>query len=121
MRQRSVLLVDDDRLILDLYAAALRAAGFTVHQAHDAATARETAARESPALACVDGRLGGRSAAELIGELIRMRVRVIVFTNDQALYDQPPPGTAGRLIKVNTNPADLVAALEAASAGAELE
>jgi len=31
----------------------------------------------------------------------------VVFTNDQALYDHPPAGVSGRLIKVNTRPAEL--------------
>lgn len=109
--------MDDDRLILDLYAAALRAAGFTVFSASDAATARQVAAAENPRLACVDGRLAGQTGAALIAELAASGIRVVVFTNDQSLYDHPPPGIAGRLIKVNTTPADLVEALDRALEG----
>jgi hypothetical protein len=32
---------------------------------------------------------------------------VVIFTNDQFLYDHPPVGVAGRLIKVNTRPHEL--------------
>ena len=110
--RRAVLLVDDDRLILDLYAMALRERGFTVHQATDAATARALAERGRPDLACVDGRLATGSGVALALDLAAMGIRVVIFTNDQALYDRPPAGIAHRLIKVNTSPQNLADELE---------
>jgi len=103
----SVLLVDDEQLILDLYSAALRLRGFTVHQASDAATARAISNRARPDITCIDGRMINQSGADLARHLIDNGARVVIFTNDQALYDHPPAGSAGRLIKVNTRPADL--------------
>jgi DNA-binding NtrC family response regulator len=108
---RSVLLVDDEQLILDLYASALRLRGFAVHLASDATTARAICAHTRPDVVCIDGRMitarspqpGGNLARQLIDE----GARVVIFTNDQALYDHPPAGVAGRLIKVNTRPHEL--------------
>lgn len=105
--QPSVLLVDDDRLVLDLYSLALRQRGFDVHAAGDAADAREIARRVRPDLVCVDGRLFSDSGHLLAGELAGMGLRVVLFTNDQNLFDHPPPGIATRLIKANTPPRDL--------------
>ena len=110
--RRNVLLVDDDRLILDLYAMPLRERGFAVHLASDAATAHALAERVQPELACVDGRLTLGSGIALAGDLAAMGIRVVIFTNDQALYDRPPAGVVHRLIKVNTSPNDLAVELE---------
>ena len=112
MALRSVLLVDDEPIILDLYAAALRQRGFTVHLATDAATARAINARAHPDVTCIDGRMINESGANLARRLIDAGAHVVLFTNDQALYDHPPAGIAGRLIKVNTRPADLADRLQ---------
>ena len=104
---RSVLLVDDEQLILDLYASALRQRGFAVHLASDATTARAICAHTRPDVICIDGRMINTSNAQLGRELVDAGHRVVIFTNDQHLYDNPPDGFAGRLIKVNTRPGDL--------------
>src|SRR5581483_3824810 len=101
MTQRSVLLVDDDRLVLDLYAIALRKHGYTVHTASDAASARAIVAATAPPLVCVDGRLASSSGVGLASEFADGGHQVVIFTNDQALYDRPPRGVVNRLIKVN--------------------
>lgn len=110
--RRGVLLVDDDRLILELYAMALRERGFVVHTAGDPTTARAVADRVQPELACVDGRLATGSGIALARDLAASGVRVVIFTNDQALYDRTPAGVVHRLIKVNTSPHDLAVELE---------
>ena len=116
MAQRSVLLVDDDRLILDLYALALRQNGFVVHQASDTGAARVLAERMAPDVAVVDGRLARSLAtaagAELARELAQRGVPVVLFTNDQNLFDRPPPGVTARLVKVNTAPLELAEFIE---------
>lgn len=108
---RSVLLVDDEQLILDLYASALRLGGFTVHLASDATTARAIYDRARPDAICIDGRIinapGASPGRTLARQLIDDGAKVVIFTNDQALYDHPPAGVAGRLIKVNTRPHEL--------------
>jgi DNA-binding NtrC family response regulator len=114
---RSVLLVDDDRLILDLYAIALRNHGYTVHTASDAASARAIAEATSPTLVCVDGRLNSASGKDLATELHDSGYQVVIFTNDQALYDRPPRGVTNRLIKVNTPPQELGPHLDRVLAG----
>jgi len=119
LTQCSVLLVDDEPLILDLYAAALRQRGFTVHLATDAATARAINERARPNVTCIDGRMINESGANLARRLIDAGARVVLFTNDQALYDHPPAGLAGRLIKVNTRPAELADRLLEILAGVE--
>src|SRR5690242_5527478 len=119
LTQCSVLLVDDEPLILDLYAAALRQRGLTVHLATDAATARAINERARPDVTCIDGRMINESGANLARHLIDAGAKVVLFTNDQALYDHPPAGVAGRLIKVNTRPADLARRLQEILAGVE--
>ncbi|MEP7105030.1 MAG: response regulator [Chloroflexota bacterium] len=104
---RSVLLVDDEQLILDLYASALRLRGFAVHLASDATTARAICAHTRPDVICIDGRMMNSSSAHLGSDLVDAGHQVVIFTNDQHLYDHPPGGFAGRLIKVNTRPGDL--------------
>jgi DNA-binding response OmpR family regulator len=111
MTQPSVLLVDDDRLVLDLYALALRQHGFAVQEAADAVTARALVRSGRPELACIDGRLVSDSGHELAREIAAEGVRVVLFTNDQNLFDRPPAGVALRLIKVNTSPRQLAAEL----------
>ena len=91
LTQCSVLLVDDEPLILDLYAAALRQRGFTVHLATDAATARAINERARPNVTCIDGCMINESGANL----------------------------ARRLIKVNTRPAELADRLLEILAGVE--
>ena len=117
MSQRSVLMVDDDRLILDLYAVALRKHGYTVHTASDAASARAIIETVAPPLVCVDGRLAATSGEDLAREFCQLGHTVVIFTNDQKLYDRPPPGIVHRLIKVNTPPQDLGHHLDRARAG----
>jgi DNA-binding NtrC family response regulator len=108
---RSVLLVDDEQLILELYASALRLRGFAVHLASDATTARAISDRARPDVICIDGRMINAASASSSGNLARQLIdegaKVVIFTNDQALYDHPPAGVAGRLIKVNTRPHEL--------------
>ena len=117
MTRCSVLLVDDEQLILDLYSTALRQSGFTVHQASDPASARAIYAHARPQITCIDGRMIGHSGADLARHLIDAGCNVVVFTNDQKLYDHPPAGVAGRLIKVNTRPAELGDRLQEILAG----
>src|SRR5712692_5502558 len=112
MTRSSALLVDDEQLILDIYSAALRQRGYTVHQASDPATARAICAHARPEIVCIDGRMIRAAGANLARELIDAGCSVVVFTNDQALYDHPPAGVAGRLIKVNTRPGELADRLQ---------
>ena len=105
--QMSVLIVEDDQAIAELYAMKLRMDGFTVHQAADATTARVIFDHARPKVVCVDTRLpdvSGVKAAELF---IRAGAVVILLTNDQDSFERPPQGCARSLLKARTTPADL--------------
>jgi DNA-binding NtrC family response regulator len=109
--QMSVLIVEDDQAIAELYAMKLRMDGFTVHQAADATTARVIFDRAKPKVVCVDTRLpdvSGVKAAELF---IRSGALVILLTNDQESYERPPQGVVRSLLKARTTPGDLSQAI----------
>ena len=109
--QMSVLIVEDDQAIAELYAMKLRMDGFTVHQAADATTARVIFERARPKVVCVDTRLpdvSGVHAAELF---VQAGALVILLTNDQDSYEQPPEGVARSLLKARTTPTQLSSAI----------
>ena len=107
----TVLFVEDDAILSEIYAAKLRAEGFTVHTAPDVATARRLSDEERLDMVCLDARLPDGSGAELGTELATRGLRVFLLTNDQELVDHPPAGIEAALLKIMTPPADLVAAL----------
>ncbi len=107
----SVLLVDDDPVIADLYALKLRMDGFAVHHAGDATTADIIFERAHPRVVCVDSRLpdaSGRGAAERYAQTEAI---VLLLTNDQESYERPPRGVARSMLKSRTNPSQLSAAI----------
>jgi two-component system, OmpR family, response regulator len=107
----SVLLVEDDPTIADLYALRLRMDGFAVHHAGDATTADIIFDRAHPTVVCVDTRLpdaSGRGAAE---RYARTDAIVVLLTNDQESYERPPAGVACSMLKSRTNPGQLSAAI----------
>jgi DNA-binding response OmpR family regulator len=106
-----VLLVDDDSTIAALYALKLRLDGHSVQVAADSAGARDYVERERPDVICLDVRLPDGSGGELAGSLAAAGARVILFTNDEAGFRQPPPLVARALLKVNTSPGQLSAAI----------
>ena len=103
----SLLLVEDDAILREIYAAKLETAGFTVHSAGDAATARALFQAHRPVLACVDARLPDGSGAELGAALAASGATVVLLTNDQEIVDHPPKGVAAALLKIVTPPARL--------------
>lgn len=107
----SVLLVEDDAVLREIYAAKLTAEGFTVHCAADASTARTLSDRHRLDIACLDGRLPDGSGADVGSELAARGVRVFLLTNDQDLVDHPPSGVETALLKIMTPPGALVDAL----------
>jgi len=78
----SMLIVDDDEVLRERLAKALRARGYEVRTAKDAAAALELARQESPELALVDLRMPGASGLELIGELKALdpATKIVVLT-----------------------------------------
>lgn len=78
----SLLLVDDDEVLRERLARALRERGYEVVTAGSAEQALELARQDSPELAVVDLRMPGRSGLELVRELLALdaSTRVVVLT-----------------------------------------
>lgn len=107
----SVLLVEDDHSIAQLYSIKLRMDGYRVDIANDAATAAIAFDRSRPDVVCVDSRLPDGSGRDVMSAMIRSGATVMLLTNDQEAYDRPPAGVAGALLKWRTTPAALSAAI----------
>ena len=67
-----LLLVDDDRELVDLLGFALKRAGFRIVAAHDAPSALNAFAAEQPDLAVLDVNIGPWDGFELLRELRRL-------------------------------------------------
>jgi DNA-binding response OmpR family regulator len=106
-----VLLVEDDSTIAALYALKLRLDGHSVQVEADSAAARDWLERERPDVICLDVHLPGGSGGELAGSLAAAGARVILLTNDEAGFRHPPPGVARALLKAETSPSQLSAAI----------
>ncbi len=107
----SVLLVEDDTSIADLYAFKLRMDGYAVHQAGDGFSAELIFDRTNPRVVCIDSRLPDGSGAQLAGKLAKRGAEVILFTNDQESFERPPAGISKALLKSRTNPGQLSVAI----------
>src|SRR5688572_22114505 len=84
-----ILLVDDDRDLVDLLSYALRRAGFRPLAAHDALTALRLLAEERPDLAVLDVKLGPDSGFDLLRELRRSsQIPVVMLTGLAAEGDK---------------------------------
>ena len=103
----SVLLVEDDHSIAQLYAIKLRMDGYRVDIANDAATAGLAFDRARPDVVCVDSRLPDGSGRDVVASMTQHGAVVMLLTNDQEAYDRPPAGVAGALLKWRTTPAAL--------------
>ena len=78
----SILLVDDDEVLRERLATAIRARGYEVRTAASSADAIKEAEKESPEMAVVDLRMPGGSGLELLRELRKHdpHTRVLVLT-----------------------------------------
>lgn len=113
-RQHTILLVDDESSILDLWTRALITAGYNVIRAADALEAFERL-EFHPTVAVCDVRMPGASGLWLAG-MIRERspdTAIVLATGDPCL---PPaetlrPGIVAYILKPTSND-DLLAAIE---------
>lgn len=106
-----VLLVEDDPAIADVYALKLRLDGYAVTVAGDRAEADSSFWRDRPAVVCVDEWLPSGSGTELADRFAAAGAQIMLFTNDQRCYEQPPPCVRRVLLKAQTSPARLSAAI----------
>ena len=106
-KKNSVLLVEDDSSIAQLYAFGLRMSGYRVDIAADGATAQVMFDRARPDVVCVDSRLPDGSGRTLASILVGRGTAVILLTNDQESYERPPAGIDRALLKWRTTPAEL--------------
>lgn len=106
-----VLLVEDEDALRDLYAERMREAGLLVYEARGVREAIKIYEKRRPGIACVDGRLPDGSGADLAREIGLRGTRVILITNDQDLYEDPPAGVELAVLKINLSPAALAAAV----------
>lgn len=113
----SVLLVEDDSSIADLYALKLRIDGYVVHHAADSTTAQLIFETTAPQVVCCDTRLPDGAGLETARSFARRDALVILLTNDQDSYEAPPPGVARALLKSRTSPAQLSATISSLLVG----
>lgn len=116
---RSVLLVDDDRVVLNLLAEGLRDLGYQVGTALSAGDALKLAAEQPYDLAVLDVRMPGQSGLELAQALLRIGHPPFVFLSaygDEAVVrEAAEAGALGYLVKPVDTP-QLVPFIEAAIA-----
>lgn len=107
----SVLIVEDDFAIAELYSMKLRLDGYTVHHAADGTTADLIFERMRPNVICVDTRLPDGSGVDVAARFTELGATVILLTNDQESYENPPAGVVRSLLKSRTNPGQLSIAI----------
>lgn len=98
----SVMVVDDDRLVLYAIAQGLLQAGFDVYQADRAEEALHLCAQWQLDLALVDVRLPGMSGLELARRLTQLRVPVLflsAYSDDSTVAEGIAGGALGYLVK----------------------
>ncbi|HEX6348884.1 MAG TPA: response regulator [Candidatus Dormibacteraeota bacterium] len=110
-RPVSVMLVEDDASIAQLYSMKLRMDGYSVHLAADGTTADVIFEKASPDVVCVDSRLRGESGRGCAERYAGAGSIVLLLTNDQESFEHPPTGVARSLLKSRTNPGQLSATI----------
>ena len=123
--QGSMLLIDDDVVLRERLARALRDRGFDVRTGGNYDEAMALAREEAPSHAVVDLRMPGRSGLELVEDLVALvpGVRVLVLTGYGSIAGAVTAlrrGAAGYLPKP-ADADDLLAAFRGESAAAPAE
>jgi CheY-like chemotaxis protein len=109
-----VLVVDDDRIVADMYRLALSRAGHQVEVANDGVAGLKAALASPPDIVFLDIRMPNMDGIEVLRNLASIKgarsIPVVMLSN----YDEP--GLVGQslslgakqyLVKAGTNPADL--------------
>lgn len=112
----AVLIVDEDCELTDLLAFALERDGFQVSTACTRERALEAIVRENPHVAVVDGELCARDGLELVQQMERLDVEVILLTKPfsyvdltgqlkrcgQGIHGRPLPGVPLAVVEAMT-------------------
>ena len=110
----TVLIVDDDAIVAEMYRLALTRSGYNVLVAKDGPTGLETAAASEPALIFLDIRMPHMDGIEVLERLLAddatNRIPVVMLSNyDDSAYVKKCLGLGAKeyVVKVNIRPADL--------------
>jgi CheY-like chemotaxis protein len=110
----TVLVVDDDALVAEMYRLALVRSGFNVVVAKDGPTGLEVAGTSEPALIFLDIRMPRMDGIEVLERLaadeVLRRIPVVMLSNyDDSAYVKRCMGLGAKeyVVKVNVRPADL--------------
>ena len=115
-REQSVILVDDDPAMLDLYGRGLELAGYRVTQLGDAESLFQALARELPAVVVLDWDLRGLTGSDILRMLREdertAHLAVFMLSNhsslgDNAEVDAIRAGAIAWLVKARTTPGQL--------------
>lgn len=120
-RRRTLMLVDDDRLILATTASGLRHAGYEVAEASSVEAALALLEHRTPEMALLDIRMGARGGFDLARELQRRGEIPFMFLSaygdDATVGEATELGAVGFVVKP-VDIAQLIPAIEAAFARA---
>lgn len=115
MEQSTILIVEDDRNIRELYVSALEAAGFNVLSAADGTSGVQLALGYHPAVILMDIMLPDISGHEAVAQIRNDHwgkdAKIIFLTNMSDAADVVQAVEAGSeeyIIKVHTTPKDVV-------------
>ncbi|MFH1175424.1 MAG: response regulator [bacterium] len=120
MSKKRILLAEDDRFILEMYAEKLQANGHKVDLAEDGATAIELAEKNTPDLIMLDIIMPKKDGFEVLASLKKdkklEKVPVILLTNlgqRQNIEKGLKMGATDYIIKVHFTPAEVISKMEA--------
>jgi CheY-like chemotaxis protein len=113
-RVATVLVIDDDAVVADMYRLALVREGYDVRVAKDGPAGLQIAAASAPALIFLDIRMPHMDGIEVLERLAAdaatRRIPVVMLSNsDDSNYVRRSLGLGAKeyLVKVNVRPADL--------------
>ena len=124
----TVLIVDDEAMVRDLYRVALEHAGYQVIEAPDGQAGLEVVSTAKPDIVLLDVRMPKMNGIELLRKLKESdtahEVPVVMLSN----FDEPSLvreslalGAHGYLVKVGTDPRELANVVEKVLAGSDIE
>ena len=77
----TILIVEDDRNLLQLYTAELEGEGYRVLAASDGNKAKEAVAREAPDLIVMDIRMPDKDGVDVMSEILQEHGRIPIILN----------------------------------------